>query len=126
MTSQDAPLVDTHAHLTDRRFARDVEETLDRARDAGVIACVVVGYDLVSSAAAVKLAGEHADVWAAVGLHPHHAKDATPELLAELERLSHAPRVVAIGECGLDYYRDLSPLLASGAPGRQADRGPHP
>ena len=104
-----APLVDTHAHLTDRRFARDVAETLDRARDAGVIACVVVGYDLASSAAAIALAAQHDDVWAAVGLHPHHAKDATPEVLAELERLSGAPRVVAIGECGLDYFRNLSP-----------------
>ena len=109
MTEAGEPLVDTHAHLTDRRFARDVDETLDRARAAGVVACVVVGYDLASSAAAVALAGQHGDVWAAVGLHPHHAKDATPALLAELERLSHAPRVVAIGECGLDYYRTLSP-----------------
>ena len=108
--SQDAPaLVDTHAHLTDRRFAGEVDETLDRARAAGVIAFVVVGYDLPSSAASLELAERHSDVWAAVGLHPHNAKDGSPELLKEIERLSHAPRVVAIGECGLDYYRTLSP-----------------
>ena len=105
---ESAPLIDTHAHLTDRRFARDLEETLDRAREAGVRAFVVVGYDLASSAASVALAERFDDVWAAVGLHPHNAKDVTPELLAEIERLSHAPRVVAIGECGLDYYRNLS------------------
>ncbi|MGI8422790.1 MAG: TatD family hydrolase [Chloroflexota bacterium] len=104
-----APLVDTHAHLTDRRYARDLGETLDRAREAGVVAFVVVGYDLPSSVASVDLAARHPDIWAVVGLHPHNAKDATPSLFAEIERLASAPRVVAIGECGLDYYRDLSP-----------------
>ena len=109
MTGLAAPLIDTHAHLTDRRFNGDLDQTLDRARGAGVIAFVVVGYDLASSAASVALSERYPDVWAAVGLHPHNAKHATPALLGEVERLSHAARVVAIGECGLDYYRDLSP-----------------
>ena len=109
MIEGEAPLIDTHAHLTDRRFSADLDRTLDRAREAGVIAFVVVGYDLASSAASVALSERFADVWAAVGLHPHNAKDGTPALLAEIERLSHAARVVAIGECGLDFYRDLSP-----------------
>jgi TatD DNase family protein len=106
------PLIDTHAHLTDRRYADDLDETLDRARAAGVVAFVVVGYDVASSAASVDLAERYQDVWAAVGLHPHNAKGATPAVLKELERLSDSPRVVAIGECGLDYYRDLSPRSA--------------
>ena len=105
----EAPLVDTHAHLTDRRFSGDLDETLDRARAAGVTAFVVVGYDLASSKASVALSERHDDIWAAVGLHPHNAKDGTPALLGELEQLSRASRVVAIGECGLDYYRTLSP-----------------
>ena len=106
--AEQAPLVDTHAHLTDRRYARDVEETLDRARGVGVIAFVVVGYDVASSAAAVALAERHTDVWAGVGMHPHHAKDATAATLVEIEQLARAARVVAIGECGLDFYRNLS------------------
>ena len=104
-----APLVDTHAHLTDRRYAPDLDETIDRARAAGVVAIVVVGYDVASSGAAVALAERYTGIWASVGLHPHHAKDASPAALAELARLAHAPRVVAIGECGLDFYRTLSP-----------------
>ena len=109
MTADDVPLIDTHAHLTDRRFEPDLDETLDRARAAGITAFVVVGYDVASSAASVALAERFGDVWAAVGLHPHNARDASPQGLDEIERLSHAPRVVAIGECGLDYFRDLSP-----------------
>lgn len=102
-------LVDTHAHLTDRRYARDLAAVLDRAAASGVRAMVVVGYDLPSSRAAVALAERHEGLWAAVGIHPHGARHATPTALAELEALARHPRVVAIGECGLDFYRDLSP-----------------
>jgi TatD DNase family protein len=70
---------------------------------------VVSGYDLASSRAAVELAARYQDVWATVGIHPHDARFATPQALAEVERLARRPRVVAIGECGLDFYRDLSP-----------------
>ena len=82
---------------------------LERARAAGVGGIVVSGYDLASSRAAVELAARHEDVWATVGIHPHDARFATPQALAEVERLARRPRVVAIGECGLDFYRDLSP-----------------
>ncbi len=104
-----APLIDTHAHLTDRRFAADLEAVLARAHDVGVRAFVVVGYDLDSSRAAIALAGRYPDVWAAVGIHPHNARLADKAALRDLEGLSRAPRVVAIGECGLDFYRNLSP-----------------
>jgi TatD DNase family protein len=103
------PLVDTHAHLTDRRFAGDLDAVLERARAAGVGGIIVSGYDLASSRAAVDLAAGHEDVWATVGIHPHDARFATRQALAEVERLARRPRVVAIGECGLDFYRDLSP-----------------
>ncbi|HEU5317951.1 MAG TPA: TatD family hydrolase [Chloroflexota bacterium] len=103
------PLVDTHAHLTDRKFAADLDAVFDRARGAGVVAFVVVGYDLASSEESVELAGRRDDVWAAVGIHPHNARLADRHALRRVADLSRAPRVVAIGECGLDYYRNLSP-----------------
>jgi TatD DNase family protein len=104
-----APLVDTHAHLADRRFAGDLGPVLERARAAGVRGIVVVGYDLQSSLAAVELAAGEDRLWAAVGIHPHDAGDATDDVLAEIESLAGRPKVVAVGECGLDFYRDLAP-----------------
>ncbi|MDQ3700420.1 MAG: TatD family hydrolase [Chloroflexota bacterium] len=104
-----APLVDTHVHLTDRRYAGDLDAVLARAREAGVRAMVVVGYDLPSSREAVGLASRYPELWAAVGIHPHGARNASPAALADLESLAESPKVVAIGECGLDFYRDLSP-----------------
>jgi TatD DNase family protein len=104
-----APLVDTHAHLNDRRFVTDLAAAIARAQEAGVGAIVVVGYDLDSSRRAVRLAQEYDCVWSAVGIHPHVAKTADARALAELRRLAAQPRVVALGECGLDFYRDLSP-----------------
>jgi TatD DNase family protein len=104
-----APLVDTHAHLADRRFAGDLAAVLDRAWAAGLQGIVVVGYDLASSRAAVRLAAGDERLWAAVGIHPHAAVDATDDALAEIESLAGQRRVVAIGECGLDFYRDLAP-----------------
>jgi TatD DNase family protein len=103
----DSPgLVDTHAHLMDAAYAPDLAEVLDRARGVGVRAFVVVGYDLESSEAAIALASRHPDVWATVGIHPNRADVATDAALARIERMAGAPRVVAIGECGLDFYRD--------------------
>ena len=107
-----APLIDTHAHLTDRRYARDLDAVLERAHEHGVVALVVVGYDLASSEAAVRLADTHSNIWAAVGLHPHNAKAVDTRTLRQIEARSRSPRVVAIGECGLDYYRNLSPAAA--------------
>jgi TatD DNase family protein len=102
-------LFDTHCHLTDRAFRPDLEEVLARARAAGVVGMVCVGYDLESSRAAVALAEREDDVWAAVGLHPHYAVRAGRDLEAALRSLARHPKVVAVGETGLDFYRDLSP-----------------
>jgi TatD DNase family protein len=101
-------LVETHAHLTDPRFAGDLDTVLQRAEQAGVVAIVVVGYDVASSAGAVALAERHPQIWAAVGLHPHNARSFDQQALTRLERLLDSPRTVAVGECGLDYYRNLS------------------
>lgn len=110
-----APLVDTHVHLTDRRYAGDLDAVLARARAAEVQGMVVVGYDLPSSRAAVGLASRYPELWAAVGIHPHDARNASPAALADLESMAGSPKVVAIGECGLDFYRDLSPRDAQRA-----------
>jgi TatD DNase family protein len=102
-------VIDAHAHLSFKQFGRDLPEVLSRAREAGVRAMVNVGCDLASSEAGLRLAREHADIFAVVGIHPHDAKTLDEAALARLERLADDPKVVAIGEMGLDFYRDLSP-----------------
>ncbi len=102
-------LFDTHAHLHFPEFADDLEATLERGRAAGVTRLVTVGTDPATSRAAVELAARTPDVWASVGIHPHDAADADAEALAAIEELAAAPRVVAIGEIGLDFFRNLSP-----------------
>jgi TatD DNase family protein len=101
-------LIDTHSHLDDRAFDRDRPALIARLHADGVGA-VTVGSSLDSSREAVRLAERHRLIWATVGVHPHGAKYVTPKVLLELEGLAKAPRVVAVGEIGLDYYRDLSP-----------------
>lgn len=100
--------VDTHCHL------EMVEGELplamvERARDAGVDAMVTVGVDLASSAECVSTATAIGSVWAVVGIHPHNAIEATDAVFERLTQLALHPRVVGIGETGLDYYRDHSP-----------------
>ena len=102
-------LIDTHVHLADVRFAADLPEVLFRARDAGVVQFVCVGYDIESSAEAIKLSSKFPDIVAAVGIHPNRSGDALPGTLRELDLLSQSHAVVAIGECGLDYYRNTEP-----------------
>ena len=102
-------LVDTHAHLDSHKFEGDREAVLQRARTASVRGVVTVGTDLASSQRAVDLAAKEGMVYATVGMHPHRAKELDGAALAELRRLAQAPKVVAVGEIGLDFYRDLSP-----------------
>ncbi len=102
-------LIDSHAHLHFPRFDGDRDAVIRRAREAGLIAIVNVGTDLITSRASVALAEEHDFIYALVGVHPHDAKTLSPDILAELRSLARHPKVVAIGEIGLDYYRDLSP-----------------
>lgn len=102
-------LVDTHAHLHDPAFAPDREATLERARAAGVGLLVSVGTDPATSGEAVALAERHAGVYAAAGIHPHEAGAADTDALEAVARLARHPRVVAVGEIGLDFYRRFSP-----------------
>lgn len=101
--------VDSHCHLQDPKFDGDHDAVIRRAREAGVSAMVVVGYDIESSRRAVKMADSMSDIYAAVGVHPHDAKTLTPGDIDRLARLADSPHIVAIGEIGLDFYRNLSP-----------------
>jgi TatD DNase family protein len=109
------PLIDTHAHLDLPDFARDLPAVLDRAVSAGVRRIITVGTDLASSRRAVDLAAQFPMLFATVGVHPHDAARMPAEALDELADLARRPKVVAIGEIGLDYYRDLSPRPAQRA-----------
>ncbi|MGB9870102.1 MAG: TatD family hydrolase [Anaerolineae bacterium] len=102
-------LVDSHAHLDFPEFEPDREAVIARARAVGVVAILNVGADLESSRASVALAQQYDFIYAAIGVHPHDAKTLTPTALEELRALARHPKVVAMGEIGLDYYRDLSP-----------------
>jgi TatD DNase family protein len=102
-------LFDTHAHLHFPDFDADREAMLARARAAGVRRMVTIGTEPETSRASIALAARAADVWASVGIHPHDAAGADAAALAEIERLAAAPRVVAVGEIGLDYFRNRSP-----------------
>jgi TatD DNase family protein len=106
-------LFDTHAHLHFPEFAADLGPVLERARAAGVRQLVTIGTNLETSRAAVDLASRDPDIFAAVGVHPHDAADADDAALGELERLARSsPKVVAIGETGLDFFRNLAPRPA--------------
>lgn len=105
-------LVDTHAHLQWTSFDRDREKVLVRAREAYVDYIVNIGFDLDDSIKGVKLAEQHKGLYATVGIHPHNAVQLDQNVLNKLRELSQNPKVVAIGEIGLDYYRNLSPREA--------------
>jgi TatD DNase family protein len=103
-------LFDSHAHVNDRKLYADLEGVLERATGAGVTRVLNAGADWPSSLMSVRLAEKHPGlICASVGVHPHAAKTFTEEMLLKLLKLSEAPQVVAWGEIGLDYYRDLSP-----------------
>lgn len=102
-------MIDSHCHLDSPQFKKDRAQVLARARQAGVKLIIVPGVDLPSSRQAVALAQQHAEVVAAVGVHPHDAKTLDAAAVSELRDLARQPQVVAMGEIGLDYYRDLSP-----------------
>jgi TatD DNase family protein len=106
-------LIDIGSNLTHSSFAGDLQSVLEGAREAGVLKQVVTGTDLASSQAAAGLAaGSPGTLFSTAGFHPHHASEFEPGRGAELEALLASPHVVAVGECGLDYFRDFSPRAA--------------
>ena len=96
---------DSHCHLT----MADANATLARARSQGVRGFVVPGTKLDDAQQSIDIANANDDVWCAVGFHPHEAKDCDDDAFATIERLAREKKVVAIGECGLDYHYDHSP-----------------
>ena len=102
-------LIDSHAHIQLDKFDADRGAVLERAQEAGVHAIMVIGFDLETSRRAIALAEEYDQIYATVGMHPHDAKDLDAETVGIFRDLAAHPKVVALGEMGLDYYRDLSP-----------------
>lgn len=107
-------LWDTHGHLQDPAFDEDRDAAYERAHEAG-IGVIIPGYTLASSEAAVALAHRWPGAWAQVGVHPHEVANLPADWLEQLAGWAGDPRVVAIGEIGLDYYRHLAPAPAQRA-----------
>lgn len=101
--------IDTHAHLFFENFKDDVDDVINRAIENGVDYIVVPATDIKSAKEAITLADKYAQIYATVGIHPHDTKDWKDSLIKEIEELAKHPKVVAIGEIGLDYYYDFSP-----------------
>jgi TatD DNase family protein len=101
-------LIDSHAHLDFNDFRDDLDAVLKRAAEAGVTHVVTVGIDVASSRRCIELARKYPNVFATVGIHPHDAEKATDNDWKEFEKLLSEPKVVAIGETGLDFYRNHS------------------
>jgi TatD DNase family protein len=108
MKADAVAMFDSHCHLQMPDFAGDLPEVLERARAQGLEGTVIIGMDPPSSGQAIDLANRHG-VYAAVGVHPHDASCLDADALQALREMAHEPRVVAIGETGLDFYRSLSP-----------------
>jgi TatD DNase family protein len=101
--------IDTHAHLQWSSFDNDREQVIDRAIEKGVTRIVNIGFDLQGSVKGVALADKYDQLYATIGIHPHNASMLNTKTLDVFRKLVDNPKVVAIGEIGLDYYRNLSP-----------------
>ncbi len=113
MHTSASPLIDIGLNLTHDSFDRDRDAVLARAREAGVARMVVTGASREHSPKALVLAQTFPGLlYATAGVHPHHAVEYTEECDAEMRALHAHPEVVAVGECGLDYFRDFSPRPA--------------
>ncbi|MDQ8028728.1 MAG: TatD family hydrolase [Brevundimonas sp.] len=112
-------IIDSHVNLHAPQFDEDRDEVIARAREAGVQMMVEISDKLSTFEATHGLAMAHDDIWCTVGVHPHEAKDYTDLTAARLVELAQRPRVVGIGECGLDFHYDLSPREAQAAVFRQ-------
>jgi len=104
--------IDTHAHLFYPNFNGEVDEVIERAKNAGIDYMIVPGTDLASSAKAIELADKYDMIYAAVGVHPHDSKEWNESFIPKLEEIVKHKKVVAIGEVGLDYFYDFSPREA--------------
>ncbi|HBY44504.1 MULTISPECIES: TatD family hydrolase [unclassified Brevundimonas] len=112
-------LIDSHVNLHAPQFDEDREAVIDRARQAGVRLMVEISDKLSTFEATHALAMNNADIWCTVGVHPHEAKDYADLTVDHLVELADRPRVIGIGECGLDFHYDLSPRDVQAAVFRQ-------
>lgn len=103
-------LIDTHAHLDEQAFDVDRDDVLQRARQAGIETILTIGITAATSRAAVALAEQYEDVFAVVGIQPNYAAQVQPGDWETIEQLAEHPRVVGIGETGLDRYWDYAPI----------------
>lgn len=106
--SEQTTWIDTHAHLEDAQFDTDRDEAIARAREAGVTEIINVGIDVARSRRVLELAHAHDGLWAVVGVHPHNADGYDDEQREAIRGLAADPKAVAIGEIGLDFFRDWS------------------
>lgn len=103
-------LIDTHAHLYYDQMYNNLDTVLDEATENGVTKIICIGTDLNTSKQSVEIANKYENVYAAVGIHPHDSKDVTKDYLKDLEALAlSSKKVVAVGEIGIDHYRNISP-----------------
>lgn len=102
-------LFDSHCHLDDKSYTRDLDEVIERAQRAGVIRMMTIGVNKKTSARAVELAESHPDIYASVGVHPHDVKNCRESVIEDLTKFADNPKVRAWGEIGLDYNRMYSP-----------------
>jgi TatD DNase family protein len=111
VTQESLGLIDSHAHIQGKEYAGETSAILQRAREAGVERIIVVGGagDMSSNDAAVTLAESSPSLYATVGMHPHDAKDVSEEELRKIKQLAAHPKVIAVGETGLDYFYNHSP-----------------
>lgn len=105
-------LIDSHAHLDMAEFTDDLPQVLERAKAAGVDTIISVATDIKSSLLAISLAKKCANIFASAGIHPHLSAEITEADMAKLAELAKEPKVIAIGETGLDFYRDYAPQKA--------------
>ncbi|MDE6302511.1 MAG: TatD family hydrolase [Clostridia bacterium] len=102
-------LIDTHCHLNDEKLLPEADGIISNFGKHGIESAICVGYDMPSSEKAAELADKYENLYAAIGIHPHDATTADYDKYERLATLSSSPKVVAIGEIGLDYHYDLSP-----------------
>jgi len=117
-------LIDTHAHLDFPDFSSDLDGVLDRAAAAGVTRVISIGTSVESSRRAVALAEKYPQVFAVIGVHPNSAHEAGDNFIADLRALAAHPRVAAIGETGLDYYRLPGAQRLRGSPAALGNETP--
>src|ERR1041385_687533 len=105
LSTSNSQLIETHAHLDYPDFAGDFDDVLRRATEASVTRIITIGTSVESSKRALALAEKYPNIWAVIGVHPAYAEEAEDDVITPLRELAKSPRVVALGETGLDYHR---------------------